>query len=61
MYVSQSMQAHDYKGDAMSLRAKLDEAKKKDLRRSHFEVGGESYNLVSQNKLAYRPLTAAVV
>lgn len=61
MYVTHAMHVHDHKGDASQIRAKLDESKKKDLRRSHFEVGGESYNLVSQNKLAYRPMTAAVV
>jgi hypothetical protein len=47
MYVSMAMHVHDYKGDAMKHKAKLDEAKKADLRRSHFQVGGESYNLVS--------------
>ena len=52
------MQNFNYKGNASEIRAKLDEAKKKDLRKSHFDVGNESYKLVSQNKLAYRPLTA---
>eukprot|EP00347_Sterkiella_histriomuscorum_P021076 403335352 len=61
LYVSQSMNTFDFKGDAMSIRAKLDQEKKNDLRRSHFNVGGESYNLVTQQKLAYRPLTASVV
>jgi len=59
MYVSISQSVFDYKGEAMKLRSKLDEAKKKDLRQSHFEVGGESYKPVSQHTLAYRPLTAA--
>lgn len=44
----------------MAIRAKLDQAKKDDLRASHFNVGGESYNLVTQQRLAYRPLTASV-
>jgi len=47
LYVSVSMQNFDYKGNAMGIRAKLDQSKKDDLRRSHFNVGGESYNLVS--------------
>lgn len=47
MYVSVSMNNFDFKGDAMAIRAKLDQEKKNDLRRSHFNVGGESYNLVS--------------
>ena len=56
-----SMHNFNYKGNAQEIRAKLDEAKKRDLRKSHFDVGYESYNLVSQQKLAYRPLTASVV
>lgn len=47
LYVSVSMHNFDYKGNAMRIRAKLDQEKKDDLRRSHFNVGGESYNLVS--------------
>ena len=47
LYCSVSMQTFNHKGDASKIRAKLDEAKMKDLRASHFEVGGESYNLVS--------------
>lgn len=42
-----SMHNFNYKGNAQEIRAKLDEAKKKDLRKSHFDVGYESYNLVS--------------
>jgi hypothetical protein len=41
------MHSFNYKGDAASIRAKLDEAKKNDLRKSHFNVGKESYNMVS--------------
>jgi hypothetical protein len=42
-----SMSAFDHKGNAAAIRAKLDEAKKVDLTRSHFEVGQRSYKMVT--------------
>jgi hypothetical protein len=44
----------------MMIKASLDEAKKADLRRSHFDVGGESYKIVSQMKSSFRPMSANV-
>jgi hypothetical protein len=58
LYVSVSMHNFNHKGDASSIKARLDEAKKQDLRQCHFKVGGESYNMISQMKSSYRPLTA---
>lgn len=54
------MQSFNNKGDASAIRARLDEAKKNDLRQSHFNVGGESYPHVSEMKLRYRPQSASV-
>jgi hypothetical protein len=42
-----SMTAFNFKGDASGIRAKLDESKKADLRRSHFDVGQRSYKMVT--------------
>lgn len=38
-YCTVSMQNFDHKGDASKIRAKLDESKKEDLRRCHFDTG----------------------
>jgi hypothetical protein len=57
-YKTINMAVYDNKGDASLLKAKLDEAKKNDLRRSHFDVGGESYAKVTENRSAYRPMSA---
>jgi len=44
-----NMTAYNFKGNASDLRARLDEAKKADLRRSHFEVGQRGFPLVTQS------------
>ena len=38
----------------------MDEMRKKDLRASHFRVGGESYPMNSIQKMSYRPMSAQV-
>jgi hypothetical protein len=42
-----SMTAFNFKGDASGIKAKLDESRQADLRRSHFEVGQRSYKMVT--------------
>ena len=54
------MQNFNHKGDASKIRAKLDESKKEDLRRSHFDVGHQSYPLVSLATTSFRPMTASM-
>ena len=58
-YLSEVNVKFNHKGNAGQLRAKLDEAKKADLRANHFEIGGPTAdfkNTMSQNQ--FRPMTA---
>ena len=58
-YMSNAKAAYGYKGDATKICAKLDEAKKNDLRRNHFFIGGNSANVInSSNSTVFRPLSA---
>ena len=41
-YQSMTKASYNNKGDASLIRSKLDEDKKNDLRRNHFEIGGNS-------------------
>lgn len=50
-----NMATYNYKGKASDLRAKLDESKREDLRRSHFEVGQRGYPLVTQSQATLKP------
>ena len=52
-----SMSQFNFKGDASGIRAKLDEAKKADLRASHFDVGQRSYKMVTTSQSSLRPQT----
>ena len=52
-----NMATYNYKGTAADLRAKLDESKKADLRRSHFEVGQTGYPMVTQSQATLKPQT----
>ena len=50
-----NMSTYNYKGNAGDIKAKLDESKKADLRRSHFDVGQRGFPLVTQSQLSYTP------
>jgi hypothetical protein len=53
------MHSYDFKGMANKLSAKLDESQKDDLRRNHFEVGGNTAKVFESTvSKQYRPLTA---
>lgn len=58
-YQSNTKQSYDYKGEASRIAAKLDESQKDDLRRNHFEIGGNTAN-VSETTVSkqFRPLSA---
>jgi hypothetical protein len=57
--MSNAKAAYGYKGDAAKIQAKLDEAKKNDLRRNHFVIGGNSANVTAtSNSTVFRPMSA---
>jgi hypothetical protein len=58
-YLSEANLKFNLKGNANEIRAKLDEAKKQDLRRNHFEIGGPTANFKNTiSNLNFRPATA---
>lgn len=58
-YLSHANLSFNNKGNAMKIKAVLDEKKKNDLRRNHFEVGGNTANFMHpMSTLQYRPGTA---
>jgi hypothetical protein len=58
-YQSLTKASFNFDGDAKSVQAKLDQAKKADLRQNHFKIGGPTANFkATTNNKAYRPLTA---
>lgn len=54
------MHSYHYKGDAQLIKASLDENKKQDLRKSHFDIRGDATQQVSLMKASYRPMSACV-
>ncbi len=57
--MSESNIKYNFKGEAQTIRSKLDESKKRDLRQNHFDIGGPSCSFkVPTATLAYRPGTA---
>ena len=57
--MSETNMAFGFKGEAESIRSKLDEAKKNDLRANHFEIGGPTCAFkIPTSTIAYRPGTA---
>jgi hypothetical protein len=44
-FVSLTGASYTHKGNAVSVKAKLDQSKKEDLRRNHFTIGGPSANI----------------
>lgn len=58
-YLSEAKVNFDCKGNAMSIKANLDQKKKDDLRKNHFGIGGCSADFkMPMSKLQYRPGTA---
>ena len=58
-YLSETNLAYNNKGNANQIRAQLEQAKKDDLIRNHFEIGGPSANFKeSVANIQYRPMTA---
>jgi hypothetical protein len=58
-YLSEANLSYNNKGDAAKLRASLDQAKKDDLTKNHFTIGGRTANFKEPiSKLQYRPATA---
>lgn len=57
-FTSLTIKDYNMKGDAASLRSKLDESKKQDLIRNHFNIGGPTANYKNTSAaLSYRPAT----
>lgn len=58
-YLSEANLSYNNKGNAAELRSKLDEVKKNDLRKNHFEIGGPTAAFKHPtSSLAFRPSTA---
>ena len=58
-YLSEANVNFNCKGNAMQLKAKLDQSKKDDLRRNHFGIGGTTADFkIPMSTLQYRPGTA---
>jgi hypothetical protein len=57
-YKSLTTASYNHKGNAISLKAKLDQAKKDDLRSNHFTIGGPSAAIKrSTSQLSFQPAT----
>ena len=58
-YLSETKLNLNSKGNAQNVRAVLDEKKKADLRKNHFEIGGTTAHFKNtMQTLQYRPGTA---
>ena len=58
-YLSEANLSYNNKGNAAELRSKLDEIKKNDLRKNHFDIGGRTAAFKHPtSQLAFRPSTA---
>ena len=58
-YTSEAKLKYNLKGNSAEIRSTLDEAKKSDLRRNHFGIGGPTANFLrTTGELDYRPMTA---
>ena len=58
-FVSESAQKYNQKGSAVLLRAQIDNKRKNDLRKNHFEIGGPTASIKESLKsLQFRPGTA---
>ena len=58
-YLSEANLNFNNKGNASELRSKLDEIKKNDLRKNHFDIGGRTAAFKHPtSQLAFRPSTA---
>ena len=58
-YTSEAKLKFNLKGNAAEIRSSLDEAKKNDLRRNHFGIGGPTANFrKTTSELNYRPMSA---
>ncbi len=54
-YDTESGTCFNFKGNASQIRSCLDNAKKEDLRKSHFKIGAPTGNFVTLNQAAYTP------
>ena len=58
-FLSETAQKYNQKGSAILLRAQIDNKRKNDLRKNHFEIGGPTARFKESVKnLAFRPGTA---
>ena len=58
-YTSEAKLKYNMKGNAAEIRSTLDEAKKQDLRRNHFGIGGTTANFRNTTaNINFRPMSA---